>query len=134
MSEPRIGFGLLGAGLIAPFHARSLKNSRNATLVAIADLMPERLEKLTGEFGCLGYGSLDEMLANPDIQVISILTPNHLHYDAMVKAANAGKHVLIEKPPAMSLREVDAMHALARQTASRWASCCSAACARPSRR
>ena len=115
MSETRIGFGLLGAGLIAPFHAKALLSSSNGTLVAIADVNAERLQKLTAEFGCQGYASLDDMLADPQIQVVNILTPNHLHFDAMEKAARAGKHVLIEKPPAMSLREVDAMEAIARQ-------------------
>lgn len=115
MTDTHIGFGLLGAGLIAPFHAKSLQASRNGRLVAIADLMPERVQKIAGEFGCAACSSLDELLANPEIQVINVLTPNHLHYDAVVKAARAGKHVLIEKPPAMSLREVDEMEAVARQ-------------------
>lgn len=114
MSETRIGFGLLGAGLVAPFHARSLQHSRNGKLVAIADINTERLQKLTGEYGCQGYASLEAMLANPAIRVVNVLTPNHLHFDAMKKAAEAGKHVLIEKPPAMSLHEVDAMDAIAR--------------------
>jgi predicted dehydrogenase len=43
------------------------------------------------------------------VAVVNVLTPNHLHFDAVMKAAPAGKHVLVEKPPAMSLREVDAM-------------------------
>jgi len=115
MSETRIGFGLLGAGLIAPFHANSLKNSRNGKLVAIADLQAERVQKVANEFGCAAYSSLDELLANPEIQVINVLTPNHLHFDAVVKAARAGKHVLVEKPPAMSLREVDEMERITRE-------------------
>jgi predicted dehydrogenase len=49
------------------------------------------------------------MLQNPEIQVVNVLTPNHLHYDAVLKIAAAGRHVLTEKPPAMSLREVDGM-------------------------
>jgi len=115
MTDNRIRFGLLGAGLIAPFHAQALQSSRNAQLVAVADLNAERVQKLASDFGCTAYATLDELLAHPEIRVITILTPNHLHFDAMAKAAAAGKHVLIEKPPAMSLREVDAMEAIARQ-------------------
>jgi len=111
MRDSRVGFGLLGAGLIAPFHARALKASSVAELIAVADLDPNRLAKMTAEFGCVGYSSLDAMLADPAIDAISVLTPNHLHYDAVLKAAAAGKHVLIEKPPAMSLRETDEMAA-----------------------
>jgi len=109
MRDSRVGFGLLGAGLIAPFHAKALKASKVAELVAIADVDEKRLAKITGEFGCKGYATLDAMLEDPAIDAVSVITPNHLHYDAVLKAAKAGKHVLIEKPPAMSLREVDGM-------------------------
>jgi predicted dehydrogenase len=51
------------------------------------------------------------MLADPAIQVVNILTPNHLHAEAVLQAARAGKHILVEKPPAMSLREMDTMAA-----------------------
>jgi UDP-N-acetyl-2-amino-2-deoxyglucuronate dehydrogenase len=105
----RIGFGLLGTGLVAPFHAKGLLNSQKGTLVAAAEVNPERLGKFTGEFGCKGYATLDEMLRDPDISVVNILTPNHLHFDAVMACAAAGKHILVEKPPAMSLREVDIM-------------------------
>jgi len=114
MSNSHIGFGLLGAGLIAPFHARALQASQRTTLVAAADVNPERLAKLTGEFGCASYSSLEEMLKNPQIQVVNVLTPNHLHYDAVIQAARAGKHVLVEKPPAMSLAEMDRMESAGR--------------------
>jgi predicted dehydrogenase len=114
MSNSRVGFGLLGAGLVAPFHARALQASDTAELIGVADLDAARLAKITGEFGCAGYAGLDAMLADPRIDAVSILTPNHLHFDAVVQAARAGKHVLIEKPPAMSLREVDQMAAACR--------------------
>lgn len=111
MTHSRIGFGLLGAGLVAPFHAKALRASDRTELIAAADIDSERLAKLTREFACAGYSNLDEMLANPAIQVVNILTPNHLHSDAVLACARAGKHVLVEKPPAMSLREVDGMAA-----------------------
>ncbi len=111
MSNSPIGFGLLGAGLIAPFHAKAIQASERARLVAVTDMNTERLEKLTSEFSCAGYTSLKKMLANPEVQVVNILTPNHLHYEAVVEAAEAGKHVVVEKPPAMSLAEVDGMAA-----------------------
>ncbi len=115
MRDSRIGFGLLGAGLIAPFHARALQASALTELIAVAELDPQRLERITTTFGCKGYASLDAMLEDPEIDVVSVITPNHLHHDAVVKAAAAGKHVLIEKPPAMSLAEVDSMAAACRK-------------------
>lgn len=114
MSNSRLGFGLLGAGLIAPFHAKSINACHDADLIGIADVNAERLGKLTAEYGCAGYTSLEAMLENPAIQVVNILTPNHLHFDAVKKCAKAGKHILVEKPPAMSLLEVDEMEAVCR--------------------
>ncbi len=107
--DARLGFGLLGTGLIAPFHAKAIQASSGARLVAAADTDAARLAKFTGEFPCQGYNTLDEMLADPEIQVVNILTPNHLHTDAVLQAARAGKHILVEKPPAMSLAEMDTM-------------------------
>ncbi|MGA2983990.1 MAG: Gfo/Idh/MocA family oxidoreductase [Terriglobia bacterium] len=107
--DARLGFGLLGTGLIAPFHAKAIQASSVARLVAAADTDAARLAKFTGEFNCKGYDTLDDMLADPEIQVVNILTPNHLHTPAVLQAARAGKHILVEKPPAMSLAEMDAM-------------------------
>ena len=109
MGSERVGFGLLGAGLIASFHARALQASGKAYLAAIADIDKDRLARLTAQFSCRGYSTLEEMLDDPQIAVVNILTPNHLHRDVTVKAARAGKHILVEKPPAMSLRDVDDM-------------------------
>lgn len=111
MSELRIGFGLLGTGLIAPFHARALNASSRARLVAAADGDAGRLAKFTGEFGCRGYSNLEQLLGDPEVQVVNVLTPNHLHYEAALQAARAGKHILVEKPPALSLQEIDRMAA-----------------------
>lgn len=115
MRDSRIGFGLLGAGLIAPFHAKALQSSALTELVAVADLDAQRLERMTAAFGCKGYPSLEAMLEDPRIDAVSVITPNHLHHDAVVASAAAGRHVLIEKPPAMSLAEVDSMAAACRK-------------------
>jgi UDP-N-acetyl-2-amino-2-deoxyglucuronate dehydrogenase len=103
------GFGILGAGLVSPFHCKSVKASQGGTLVAICDMSKERADKLAAEFGVKAYYSLDDMLRDPAIDVVNVCLPNHLHHDAVIACAKAGKHVLTEKPPAMSLRETDAM-------------------------
>lgn len=109
MSDSRIGFGLLGTGLVAPFHAKALKASETAELVGASDLAAERLAAFCGTFECRNYPTLEAMLADPEVRAVNILTPNHLHFDAVMKCIAAGKHVLIEKPPAMSLQEVRQM-------------------------
>jgi predicted dehydrogenase len=101
----------LGAGLIASFHAKALQASQKTKLVAVADVNAERVGKMAKDFGCQSCSTLEELLSNPEVKVLNILTPNHLHYDAVLKAAGAERHVLVEKPPAMSLREVDGMAA-----------------------
>ncbi|MEI7437786.1 MAG: Gfo/Idh/MocA family oxidoreductase, partial [bacterium] len=73
------------------------------------DAQLARAEKLALQFGCKAYGTLDEMLKDPAIDVVNVALPNHLHCEAVLKSVAAGKHVLTEKPPAMTLSETDAM-------------------------
>jgi UDP-N-acetyl-2-amino-2-deoxyglucuronate dehydrogenase len=109
MNDSRIGFGLLGTGLIAPFHAQAIRAAKQARLVAAVDVDSDRLARFSAQFNCRSYASLEQMLLDPEIQVVNILTPNHLHTEAVLQAARAGKHILVEKPPAMSLHEIDVM-------------------------
>ena len=104
-----LGFGILGAGLIAPFHAKSVINSKGGKLIAFCDMSKERVDKIAGEYKVKAYYTLAEMLKDPAIDVVNVCLPNHLHYDAVLQCAAAGKHVLTEKPPAMTLRETDEM-------------------------
>lgn len=108
-----LGFGLLGAGLIAPFHAKALRDSRGGRLVAVCDVNRERAAKVAAEFGVTAYNDLAEMLRDPAVDAVGVLTPNHLHSAAVLDCFRAGKHVIVEKPPAMSLRETDEMIAAA---------------------
>jgi len=104
-----LGFGILGAGLVAPFHAKAIAHCRNGNLIAFCDTQAERVGKLAAEYQVKAYASLDEMLRDPAIDAVNVCLPNHLHCDAVLKCAAAGKHVITEKPPAMSLGETDRM-------------------------
>ncbi len=104
-----LGFGILGAGLVSPFHCKSVKASRGGKLIAICDMSRERADKLAAEYDVKAHYDLAEMLKDPAIDVVNVCLPNHLHYDAVLACAKAGKHVLTEKPPAMSLEQTDAM-------------------------
>jgi predicted dehydrogenase len=104
-----LGFGLVGTGLVAPFHANSIRASKGGRLVAVCDVNRERADKLAATYGARVYYDLTEMLKNPEIKVVCVLTPNHLHHDAVMKCVLMQKHVIVEKPPAMSLRETDEM-------------------------
>lgn len=107
--KDKLGFGILGAGLVAPFHAKGVVHSNGGELIAFCDLDETRVTRLADEYKVKAYCSLDEMLRDPRIDVVNVALPNHLHYNAVMACAAAGKHVLTEKPPAMTLRETDAM-------------------------
>lgn len=107
-----IRFGILGAGMIAPFHAKAIK-AAGAGLVGFASRTEDKAAKLAADFGCKSWPSYEAMLADPEVNAVDITIPNHLHYQAAIAAAKAGKHVLVEKPPAMSLAHVDEMIATA---------------------
>jgi len=104
-----LGFGILGAGLVAPFHANSVRDAEGCRLVAFCDVDKERADQRAAEYGVKAYYSLEDMLKDPHVDVVNVALPNHLHHDAVIACARAGKHVITEKPPAMSLRETDEM-------------------------
>jgi predicted dehydrogenase len=111
MSKEKKGFGIIGAGMIAGIHADALRHSEKAYFAGAYDINPEAARKLTSSWdsGARVYSSVEEMLADKRVEVVNVSTPNHLHTPFVLKAAAAGKHVLCEKPPAMSLEETDRM-------------------------
>lgn len=102
-------FGLIGYGLVAPFHAKALADSEKAELVAVAGRNPDKARAFAKEYGAEALDSIDAMYERDDIDAIGILTPNASHEEYAVKAANAGKHILVEKPPEMTLEKADSI-------------------------
>lgn len=100
------GFGILGTGMIAEFHQQAIQATPGAELRGIAHHNPERHEELSTKFG-VPAASEAELLANPDIDVIIICTPSGQHAEQGIRAARAGKHVLVEKPMALSRATAD---------------------------
>ncbi len=107
--DKRTGFGIVGAGLVAPFHLKAIRDCENAVAIGVYDVRQERAGKIAEQFGAAAYDEFDDMLSDDSVDVVCVATPNHLHRDIVVQSANAGKHVLTEKPPAMSLAETDQM-------------------------
>lgn len=101
------GFGIIGCGMIAGFHARAIKDIRGARLIACFDAVPAAADRLAQQEGCQAYHDLDEMLANPDVDVVTIGTPSGAHLEPAVAAARAGKHVIVEKPLEITLKRCD---------------------------
>ena len=102
-----IGIGVIGAGNIAEMnHLPGYQKQSDARLVAIADVNGERAKAVAARFGApQSYADYHELLANPEVQAVSVCTPNFQHAPVSIAALQAGKHVLAEKPPALSTAE-----------------------------
>ncbi len=108
MSEKTLRFGLIGASKIARKHAAALARIDGAEMVAVCDLLAERRDSLTGEFGGKPYGDYRQMLDAEDLDVVSVLTPSGSHAAIAQEVAATGRHVVVEKPMALTLDDTDA--------------------------
>jgi len=102
-------FGIIGAGLIADFHAKAIAEIPNAKLVACCDVVFDKAKKLADKFGVRAFESYEELLKLKDIDIVTIATPSGLHKEPTIAAAEAGKHVICEKPLDINLKRIDAM-------------------------
>ena len=100
--------GILGSGKIVKEVLPVLNQIENIEVVAIAARNEEKLEKLAEEFDIEKYYiGIDDLLASPEIDTVYIALPNHLHFDAMNKAIDAGKDIICEKPFTSNLYETE---------------------------
>jgi predicted dehydrogenase len=104
-----IGVGIVGAGTIGGVHAASYGRLEGVKVVGVADVDAGRGQKLAEQVGAQYYPTLSALVANPDLQAVSICLPHSLHAEATLTAAAAGKHVLCEKPIATTLEDADRM-------------------------
>ncbi len=102
-------FGIVGAGLIADFHARALGDMTNAKLIGCCDKIPGRAKALADKHGVRTFDDYNQMVRSEDIDIITIATPSGFHLEPTVAAAEAGKHVICEKPLEVTLDRIDAM-------------------------
>ena len=105
------GVGLVGAGWVASEHIKAFEANPDTRVVAICSSSRESAEAKVKEMGITAEvcDSYDELLARPDVDIVSIATPNHLHFEEVMKASEAGKHMLIEKPAALQLEQLAQM-------------------------
>ena len=104
-----LSVGVIGTGGIAQSHMRAIEANDNIRLVAAMDVVAERAEAAVDKYGGKAYMSLEDLLGDPDVEAVHVCTPHSLHIDHVVAAAEAGKHVLVEKPMALSVSECDRM-------------------------
>jgi UDP-N-acetyl-2-amino-2-deoxyglucuronate dehydrogenase len=111
-----IGFGMVGCGVIAPFHATGIQETPGAFLAAACDPNEERAREFSASHGNIPfYTDLEQMLERDDVHAVCICTPSGMHSDQAVAAARAKKHVLCEKPLDITLPKIDRMIQVCRE-------------------
>ncbi|OEF96887.1 Gfo/Idh/MocA family protein [Desulfuribacillus alkaliarsenatis] len=103
-------FAVVGCGHIAKKHIQAINNIDNAKVEALCDVNEERIKEFSHLCDAKGYQSLSELFrAHPRIDVVNICTPSGLHKDLTIQAAEAGKHIIVEKPIALTLTDANEM-------------------------
>lgn len=102
--------GVIGCGSIAQHrHLPEYQNHPETEIAAVCDINHQRADATAKEYGTKAYYSYEELLSDPEIEAVSVCTPNSLHASITIAALNSGKHVLCEKPMATSIEEADQM-------------------------
>ncbi|MFH1162106.1 MAG: sugar nucleotide-binding protein [Candidatus Jorgensenbacteria bacterium] len=103
MIHPKVQFGVLGCSRVAQKGMLpAMLDSQSAELAMVGSRSPEKAKEVAKQFKCDSWGTYEEVINNKDIDVVYISLPNALHEEWVVKAARAGKHVICEKPAAIS--------------------------------
>jgi len=102
-----LGFAVIGCGAISRMHLESIASISDARLVAAVDSNIERAQAVVAEFGGRAFGDYKQALALPEVDVVCILTPSGARRDIAVDAAEAKKHVIVEKPIEITIERVD---------------------------
>lgn len=106
----KLNFGIIGCGRIAYKHAEAIKKNEKANLLYVCDIIEERAVDYKNKYGAERYFTdYHEMLEMPDLDVVNICTPSGMHAEMGIAAAKAGKHVIVEKPMALSSIDADAL-------------------------
>ncbi|MCS7113010.1 MAG: Gfo/Idh/MocA family oxidoreductase [Nitrososphaerota archaeon] len=110
-----IGVGVVGLGNIGVTHVRAFMNVKGAKLVAVVDTLRERADSIAKMYGVKSYYTLEDLLRDSEIELVSIATPSYLHAPQAIYAMEYGKHVIVEKPMDITLRGAKTMIERARK-------------------
>lgn len=106
--------GIVGAGWPGRKHAEGYQAAGGFTVLAVADLIPSRRKAVMEQFGASReYADAEALIADADVEVVSLCLPNHLHLPVALAALRAGKHVVCETPPALNASEAKKIAAAA---------------------
>jgi predicted dehydrogenase len=105
----KLGFGIVGGGLIGKVHAAAINAIPGAAVVAVWGRNAERAQELAAKYNATGYTDYAQFLAHPGLDIVNVCSPSGLHLEHGQAAAAAGKHVLVEKPLEINLERADAL-------------------------
>jgi predicted dehydrogenase len=114
-----LGVGIVGTGWVTTPHIQAFERNPYTRVVAICSRERVRAQSRAESMGlkqCVAYDDYEAMLRDPDIHIISICTPHHLHAEQAIRAAEAGKHILLEKPIALDLPSLRALERAVRKS------------------
>ncbi|NLJ85588.1 MAG: Gfo/Idh/MocA family oxidoreductase [Firmicutes bacterium] len=107
MTKTRVA--LIGCGRVARVHAAALTSLDETELVAVVDIKPDRAEAFSERYGAKAYTDYKDVLNLPEVDAVQLATPHHTHAQITIDALKAGKHVLTEKPMAITVPDMEAM-------------------------
>lgn len=109
----KVGIAFIGAGTVAEMHGRGVAAVPNARLVGAYDLSPSKAKGICDKFGGRVFDRLDQLLTDPEVDAVHVLTPVGQHVAHAIASLEAGKHVLIEKPVALELECIEKIRSAA---------------------
>lgn len=104
----KLKFGIIGCGLISNWHADAINLIEGAELAGATDVNEDARKAFAAKYGIKAYDSVEDLLES-DVDVVSVCTPSGLHAPLAIQAANSGKHIIVEKPMAITLKQADDM-------------------------
>ncbi len=107
--EEKLRFGIIGCGVIGPTHAEAINSLPDAQLIAVADPLAERAQKLADKYGVTPYIDIQEMLDHERLDVVTICTPSGEHGKHACQVMRTGRHVIVEKPMEITRTAIDEM-------------------------
>jgi len=104
-----LNIGVIGLGTIGQKHCQALAQIERVKIVALADVNESVLSKTAEDFGGTPYQDFNELLRHPGLDAVVVATPDHLHREPCFAAAETGKHILVEKPIATTIKDANAI-------------------------
>ncbi|MBQ1504872.1 MAG: Gfo/Idh/MocA family oxidoreductase, partial [Oscillospiraceae bacterium] len=115
ITKEKIGWGMIGTGRIAREFSDSLALVPDGEVVAVGSRKLETAQAFAEEYGGTPYGSYEEMMQDPNVDIVYVATPHMVHEENVIMAAKYGKHILCEKPFAINRPQAERMFAAAKE-------------------